>query len=81
MLDIAKTGTTMVVFTHEMVFARAVASEMIFLGEGVIVERGTPEHFFISPKSERVKYFLRQLDILYGSHEKLLQRSNDEDIK
>jgi len=73
MLDIAKSGTTMIVVTHEMGFARAVASEMIFLGEGVIIERGTPEHFFVSPESERVKSFLQQLDILYGSHEKLLK--------
>ncbi|MFW9874188.1 MAG: amino acid ABC transporter ATP-binding protein [Candidatus Thorarchaeota archaeon] len=78
MLDIAKAGTTMIVVTHEMGFARAVASEMIFLGDGVIIERGTPEHFFASPKSERVKNFLQQLDILYGSHEKLLKRSNEE---
>ncbi len=73
MLDLAKAGTTMIVVTHEMGFAKAVASEMIFLGDGVIIESGTPEHFFISPKSERVKKFLQQLDILYGSHEKLLK--------
>lgn len=73
MLDLAKSGTTMIVVTHEMGFAKAVASEMIFLGEGVIIERGTPEHFFISPKSERVQNFLQQLDVLYGSHEKLLK--------
>jgi len=73
MLDIAKAGTTMIVVTHEMGFAKAVASEMIFLGDGVIIESGTPEHFFVSPKSERVKNFLKQLDVLYGSHEKLLK--------
>ena len=81
MLDIAKSGTTMIVVTHEMGFARAVASEMIFIGEGVILERGTPQHFFISPKSERVKKFLEQLDILYGGHDKLLQHSNGEGSK
>ena len=79
MLDIAKAGTTMIVVTHEMGFAKAVASEMIFLGEGVIIETGTPEHFFVSPKSERVKNFLQQLDVLYGSHEKLLKYSNEEE--
>ncbi|MGB5912100.1 MAG: amino acid ABC transporter ATP-binding protein [Promethearchaeia archaeon] len=79
MLDIAKAGTTMVVVTHEMGFARAVASEMIFLSEGVIIERGTPEHFYVSPKSERVRRFLKQLDVLYGSHEKLLKLSNEEE--
>jgi polar amino acid transport system ATP-binding protein len=73
MLDIAKSGTTMVVVTHELGFARAVASEMIFLGEGVVLESGTPQHFFTSPKSERVKVFLNQLEILYGSHEELLK--------
>lgn len=81
MLDIAKTGTTMIVVTHEMGFARAVASEMIFLGDGIILESGTPQHFFTSPKTERVKKFLMQLDILYGSHEKLLKLSNEEENK
>ena len=81
MLDIAKSGTTMIVVTHEMGFARAVASEMIFLGEGVILERGTPQHFFTSPKSERVQKFLEQLDILYGGHDKLLQLSKGEEDK
>jgi len=79
MLEIAKTGTTMVVVTHEMGFANAVASEMIFLDKGVILEQGTPQHFFTSPKSERVKQFLKQLDVLYGSHKELLKLSNDED--
>ncbi len=78
MLKIAKSGTTMVVVTHEMGFARAVSSEMIFLGEGIILERGTPNHFFTSPKSERVKLFLKQLEILYGSHEELLKLSDNE---
>ena len=81
MLDIAKLGTTMIVVTHEMGFARAVASEMLFLDNGVILERGTPQHFFVSPKSERVKHFLKQLDILYGSHKELLKRSNEEESK
>jgi polar amino acid transport system ATP-binding protein len=81
MLKIAKAGTTMVVVTHEMGFAKAVASEMIFLGEGVILERGTPQHFFTSPKSDRVKKFLGQLEVLYGSHEKLLKLSNEEENK
>lgn len=79
MLDLAKAGTTMLVVTHEMGFARAVASELIFIDEGVIIERGTPEHFSVSPKSERVKQFLRKLDVLYGSHEKLLDISEEEE--
>jgi len=81
MLDIAKSGTTMIVVTHEMGFARAVASEMIFLGEGVLLERGTPQHFFTSPKCERVKKFLEQLDILYGGHDRLMKLSNGEENK
>jgi ABC-type Fe3+/spermidine/putrescine transport system ATPase subunit len=51
---------------------------MIFLDEGVIVERGTPNHFFESPKSERVKHFLKQIDVLYGRHEELLEPSDRE---
>ena len=78
MLDLAKAGTTMIVVTHELGFAKAVASEMIFLSEGVIVERGTPQHFFISPKSERVKRFLKQLEVLYGTHEELLKLPKKE---
>ncbi len=66
MLDIAKKGTTMVVVTHELGFARAVANEMIFMDEGVIVERGTPQHFFTKPESERANRFLHRLEVLYG---------------
>jgi polar amino acid transport system ATP-binding protein len=78
MLDLAKAGTTMVVVTHELGFARAVSSEMLYLDGGVIVERGTAEHFFTAPKSERVRRFLNQISILYGSHEKLLELSKKE---
>ncbi len=69
MLDIAKEGTTMIVVTHEMGFARAVSSEMIFMDEGVIVERGTPQHFFQNPETERAQRFLRRLEVLYGQAE------------
>ena len=78
MLDLAKTGTTMIVVTHELGFAKAVASEMIFLGEGTIIERGSPQHFFVSPKSEIVKKFLKQLEVLYGTHEELLKPPDEE---
>ena len=81
MLDLAEAGTTMVVVTHELGFARAVSSEMLYLDGGVIVERGTPEHFFTSPKSERVQRFLNQISILYGDHEKLLDLSKKEKNK
>jgi polar amino acid transport system ATP-binding protein len=66
MLDLAKEHITMVVVTHEMGFARAVAGEMIFMDEGVIVEKGTPEHFFTCAESDRACKFLRQLEVLYG---------------
>ena len=69
MLDIAKEGTTMIVVTHEMGFARAVSDEMIFMDEGVIVETGTPQHFFQNPQSERVIDFLHKLEVLYGKAE------------
>ncbi len=69
MLDIAKDGTTMIVVTHEMGFARAVSDEMIFMDEGVIVETGTPQHFFQNPQSERAKDFLHKLEVLYGGAE------------
>lgn len=71
MLDLAKGGTTMLVVTHEMGFARAVAAEMMFIDEGVIVERGTPQHFFKEPDTERVKNFLHRLETLYGGHEEV----------
>jgi polar amino acid transport system ATP-binding protein len=79
MLDIAKAGTTMVVVTHEMGFARVVANEMIFMDEGVVVERGTPQHFAKSPKSDRAKQFLKRLEVLYGSHEELLEPTGEEE--
>ncbi|MFW9912873.1 MAG: amino acid ABC transporter ATP-binding protein [Candidatus Thorarchaeota archaeon] len=69
MLDIAREGTTMIVVTHEMGFARAVSDEMIFMDDGIIVERGTPQHFFKNPQSERAKRFLHRLDVLYGEAE------------
>lgn len=81
MLDIAKSGTTMVVVTHEMGFARAVCAEMIFIDEGEVIERGTPNQFFVCPKSERVKRFLKRLEVLYGHHEELLEAPSTEERK
>ncbi|MBI3998329.1 MAG: amino acid ABC transporter ATP-binding protein [Armatimonadetes bacterium] len=54
-------GMTMVVVTHEMGFAREVANRIVFMDEGVIVEVGTPEHFFTNPKEERTKLFLSKI--------------------
>ena len=58
MKDLAKSGMTMVVVTHEMGFAREVADRVIFMEGGVVVEDGTPEQVFDHPKSERTKDFL-----------------------
>ena len=58
MLELAKSGSTMVIVTHEMQFARAVADRILFLDGGEIVESGAPEEFFVNPKTERAKRFL-----------------------
>jgi len=59
MKDLASEGMTMIVVTHEMRFAREVADEVIFMDQGVVVERGTPEQMFTNPKYERTKKFLQ----------------------
>ena len=61
MSDLAREGMTMVVVTHEMGFARRVAHRMVFMDEGQLVEEGSPESFFTSPKSERTKQFLSKI--------------------
>lgn len=61
MRSLAKENMTMVVVTHEMGFAREVASRVIFMESGKIVEKGTPEEFFSNPKSERLKNFLNMV--------------------
>ena len=58
-LSLAKEGRTMIIVTHEMQFARAVADRMIFIDSGRIVEEGSPEEFFENPKSDRLKQFLQ----------------------
>mgnify|MGYP002709235462 CR=1 FL=1 len=57
-LELAKTGMTMIIVTHEMEFARMVADRVIFLDEGRIVEEGRPKEFFECPKTERARKFL-----------------------
>jgi len=59
--ELARSGMTMMVVTHEMGFAREVADRVIFMEDGQIVETGTPEHFFDSPVEERTKLFLSQI--------------------
>ncbi len=61
MVELAKGGMTMIVVTHEMGFARAVADRVVFMSDGRIVEVGTPEHFFTDPQEDRTKLFLSQI--------------------
>lgn len=61
MVELANTGMTMLVVTHEMGFARAVANRMFFFDEGQIVESGTPKEIFEHPKEDRTKLFLSQI--------------------
>jgi general L-amino acid transport system ATP-binding protein len=61
MKELAQSGMTMLVVTHEMGFAREVADRVVFFDQGQIVEEGTPEHFFTSPQHDRTKLFLSQI--------------------
>ena len=61
MTDLAKSGMTMVVVTHEMGFAREVADRVIFMDGGVIVEQGKPEDVLLHPKEERTRTFLKRV--------------------
>jgi general L-amino acid transport system ATP-binding protein len=61
MVELAKTGMTMLVVTHEMGFARNVAHRMYFFDQGMIVESGTPNDIFTNPKEDRTKLFLSQI--------------------
>ena len=58
-VDLAAEGKTMMIVTHEMQFAKAIADRVIFIDSGSIVEEGAPEAFFESPKTERAKKFLQ----------------------
>ena len=62
MLNLAKEGRTMLIVTHEMAFARAVADKIIFMDKGEIVEISTPEEFFVNPKTDRAKKFLNMFE-------------------
>ena len=61
MKELALSGMTMIVVTHEMGFAREVADRVLFFDYGTIVEEGTPEHFFTNPQHDRTKLFLSQI--------------------
>ncbi len=61
MKDLARSGMTMIVVTHEMGFAKEVADRVMFMDEGVIVEEAPPQEFFSNPKNERTREFLRRI--------------------
>ena len=61
MKNLAKSGMTMIVVTHEMGFAREVGTRILFMDDGQIIERGTPAEIFDSPKNERTKEFLSKV--------------------
>jgi general L-amino acid transport system ATP-binding protein len=61
MIDLAESGMTMLVVTHEMGFAAQVADQVIFMDDGQIIEQNTPKEFFEKPRSERTKFFLSQI--------------------
>ena len=61
MVNLAKAGMTMIVVTHEMGFAKEVADEVIFMDEGMIIEKAETKEFFANPKSDRTKLFLSQI--------------------
>lgn len=58
MIELAKEGQTMLIVTHQLEFARAVADKIVFIDDGLIVEEDTPEQFFNNPKTERARKFL-----------------------
>ena len=61
MVDLAESGMTMLVVTHEMGFANRVADRVIFMDEGEIIEQNTPDQFFNHPENDRTKLFLSQI--------------------
>ena len=61
MVNLAKAGMTMIVVTHEMGFAKEVADEVIFMDEGMIIEKANTNEFFANPKNDRTKLFLSQI--------------------
>lgn len=76
MLELARSGMTMIIVTHEMSFARAIADRVIFLDGGEILEEGEPEEFFIHPKTERAQRFLHTFE-----YESIHQDSSKQDIQ
>lgn len=62
MKQLAESGMTMLIVTHEMAFARTVSDRVIFMNEGIILEEGTPEAIFENPKNDRTREFIRGID-------------------
>jgi ABC-type polar amino acid transport system ATPase subunit len=58
--QLADEGMTMVIVSHEMLFAREVADRIVFIDEGLIVEEGSPQAMFASPRTERLRMYLRR---------------------
>lgn len=65
--DLAKSGMTMLIITHEMLFAKEVSDRVIFMADGHIVEQGTPDDIFVHPQKERTKVFLQRVLSHYGA--------------
>ena len=61
MRELADSGMTMICVTHEMGFAREVADRFLFFDQGLLIEEGSPDHFFSNPKEDRTKLFLSQI--------------------
>ena len=77
-IDLARGGMTMAIVTHEMRFAEAVADEVLFLEDGVVVEQGTPEKFFHAPETERAQQFLKSFTYSFKKSE-VQPKNNPED--
>ena len=77
-IDLARGGMTMAIVTHEMRFAEAVADEVLFLEDGVVVEQGPPEKFFHAPETERARQFLKSFTYSFKKSE-VQPKNNPED--
>ena len=58
--SLVEEGYTMIIVTHEMAFARDVSSQVVFMNDGVILEKGTSEEIFVNPKNDKTKEFLKR---------------------
>jgi polar amino acid transport system ATP-binding protein len=75
MRSLAEEGTTMIVVTHEMAFAREVADRVVFMDQGVVVEQGPPNEVLLNPQEERTKSFLRRV-----KHEAETEAAHDAEL-